>query len=265
MDVSPALSALFTQAQGAHPQVVLSFEDFLAHAQARSFDAQGPQAAHAPDFFLACACAQGDRAALATLERHVLPAARDALLRRNIAPSMVDEVLQQLRERLLVPRGSTPAKIAEYDGRGPLVAWVRTAAVRLALSELRSTRPSEELISAVVPAHHPELGGLREHHRAEFKAALESAFSSLEVRERTILRLHLLEGVGVEDIGRIHGVSRATMTRWLKAARDTLFERTREGLRTRLQLEDSEFQSLARTLLSQVDLSVRRLLDSSQE
>ncbi|MFP2905630.1 sigma-70 family RNA polymerase sigma factor, partial [Pyxidicoccus sp. 3LFB2] len=105
--------------------------------------------------------------------------------------------------------------MAEYDGRGPLVAWVRTVALRLALTELRerAVRPAGDVESRLLPAVDASFEALKHRHREDFEAALRAALAALEPRERAILRLHLVEGVGVEDIGRVHGVSRATMTR----------------------------------------------------
>lgn len=257
---SPA-EALYLRARTTWPGVELAREDFLAHLQAR--EGQGAGAVvHGEDLYLACACARGLPAALALFERHHLPSARQALARRGLAPDVVDEALQRVRERLLMPRGEQPPRLAEYDGRGPLEAWVRTVALRLALTELRerAARPAEPLGTALLPAQDASFAALKHRHHEALEASIAAALASLEPRERTLLRLHLVEGVGVEDIGRVHGVSRATMTRWLKAARDTLSERTHAELRQRLQVEDSELHSLALTLLSGLDLSVRHLL-----
>ncbi len=260
---SPASAdeAVYLQARAAWPGVELTCEDFLAHVRARS--EAGAIPAHAEDLYLACACARGLPAALALFERQLLPGARQALARRGLAPDVVDEALQRVRERLLVARGTHPPRVAEYDGRGALGAWVRTVALRVALTELRerAARPVEPLGSALLPARDASFAALKHRHHEDLEAAISAALASLEPRERAVLRLHLVEGVGVEDIGRVHGVSRATMTRWLKAARDTLAERTHDELRRRLQVDDDdELQSLARTLLSGLELSARHLL-----
>ncbi len=258
----PSADALYQRASAAWPTVALAREDFLAHLQARGAQADGPQALHAGDLYLACACARGLPEALALFERHHLPAARHSLERRGLEADVVDEALQRLRERLLVSREEAPPRVAEYDGRGPLEAWVRTVALRLALTELRerAARPVVNLESRLLPAQDPSFEALKHRHRADFEAALRAALASLEPQERAILRLHMVEGVGVEDIGRVHGVSRATMTRWLKAARDTLAARARAELHHRLRVDSSELHSLVHSLLDQMDDSVRGLL-----
>ena len=49
---------------------------------------------------------------------------------------MVDDVKQELREKLLVASGALP-RIADYLGEGPLTGWVRVSATRTALNLLR--------------------------------------------------------------------------------------------------------------------------------
>ncbi|RKH50516.1 sigma-70 family RNA polymerase sigma factor [Corallococcus llansteffanensis] len=254
--------AVYLQARAAWPGVVLAREDFLAHLAARAASSGGAQAPHVEDLYLACACAKGLPPALAHFERLHLPAARHALARRGLSPDVVDEALQRLRERLLLARPDGPPRVAEYDGRGPLEAWVRTVALRLAMTELRerAMRPAEALIPALMPPDDASFAALKHRHHADIEASIAAALASLEPRQRTFLRLHLVENVGVEDIGKVHGVSRATMTRWLKAARDTLAERTHAELRRRLNVGESELHSLAHSLLSGLDLSVRHLL-----
>jgi len=258
----PSADVLYQRASAAWPTVALAREDFLAHFQARGARVDGPQALHAADLYLACACARGVPEALALFERYHLSAARQALGRRGLEADVVDEALQRLRERLLVPREGAPPRVAEYDGRGPLDAWVRTVALRLALTELRerAARPAANLDSQLLPAQEASFEALKDRHRADFEAALRSALASLEPQDRAILRLHLVEGVGVEDVGRVHGVSRATMTRWLKSARDTLAARVRAELHHRLRVDSSELHSLAHSLLDHLDDSVKGLL-----
>ena len=82
-------------------------------------------------------------------------------------------------------------RIARYAGRGPLIAWVRTAAVRLALDRLREHRrevalpdDEEDLAPAALggahghepcPAQGPEHPLIRQHYREHFHAAFAAA------------------------------------------------------------------------------------------
>jgi hypothetical protein len=89
--------------------------------------------AHLGDVVLAFGCSRGDAAALRILERDSFHPGHESLLpprHRADAP----EVLQLLRHRLLVPDEDGRVRIGEYSGRGALRAWLRVAAVRVALN-----------------------------------------------------------------------------------------------------------------------------------
>src|SRR5262249_43981524 len=96
---------------------------------------------HTDDLYLACACARAIPAALGAFERHFLSEIVATIARVNRAPDFRQEVLQQLRERVVA--GAQP-KIASYSGKGPLIAWLRVAATRTALNLHRTTRRSED-------------------------------------------------------------------------------------------------------------------------
>lgn len=266
METPDAFSKLHEEAQRRWPSIPVPLEAFAAHARERGHTDAGSLEAHGHDFYLAYACGRSIPAALQLLEQQYLPRARDALLRRGTAHAQVDEVLQLLRERLLVGRDGALPRIADYDGRGPLTAWLRTSAVRLALNSVRgvAARPPESLVSGLVAPDDLELRALKGQHREAFAQALTDAFGDLDSRDRGLLRMHLLDGVTSEQLARVHGVSRATITRWLKSARDTLFELTRTRLRERLGMSEEDFAQLVPQLLSQLDLSVRRLLESGE-
>jgi RNA polymerase sigma-70 factor (ECF subfamily) len=55
---------------------------------------------------------------------------------------------------------------------------------------------------------------LKERHRADFL----QAFAELTRQERNLLRLHLLEGLTLEQLGGHHRVHRTTVARWLDTA-----------------------------------------------
>jgi hypothetical protein len=110
-------------------------------------------ALHGDDLFLACACGLGDRAAIHEFERRFLgPTAIAAITRVTSAPAVVAEAKQLLRVKLFVQDGVSLPKILNYSGRGPLQAWVRTAAVRTALN-LVSRQPPDT--AGVEPSEPP--------------------------------------------------------------------------------------------------------------
>lgn len=52
------------------------------------------------------------------------------------------------------------------------------------------------------------------------------------------------------------------VSRWLAAARESIFDETRRLMSQRLRLRPEEFESLVRVLRSQLDLSLTGLLQS---
>lgn len=265
-------AALLTAARSQHPELMLGAEVFLRHVaaiRARTGADAARLAAHAGDLYLACACAcaTGDETALARFEALCLPAARAAIGRIDGQPHFVAEVAQDLRGRLLVRDDSGgPPRIARYDGRGPLVSWVRTAAVRLALDRLREQQRSieqpaeEEALCAAVDDHAPEEGLIRRHYREHFQKAFAAALAALSARERTLLRLQLLDGLTEEQIGTMYGAHRVTIARWLGRARRQLLDETRRQLAEMLGLPPGQLESLTGFVPSRLDLSLSRLL-----
>jgi RNA polymerase sigma-70 factor (ECF subfamily) len=64
----------------------------------------------------------------------------------------------------------------------------------------------------------------------------------------------------VEQIGRMEGTHKSTVSRWLARAREALFDEVRKRLKERLKVSASELDSLLGVLQSQLDLSLVRIL-----
>jgi RNA polymerase sigma-70 factor (ECF subfamily) len=263
---NPAIVRAVATGRAAHPS--LAVEDATARAFFAARVADGgepPEGDLAADLYLACAASAGVPAAHRAVEERLVPVAR-AALSRIVGPAGVDDALQLLREKLFLAAGDAPPRIAEYRGKGSLGAWLRVVAARTALSLRRDAarrdgRRDDDFLIAELPADgHPELDHLRERYRPAFRAAVVAALGALSVRERTLLRLHVLDGLTVDEIGAIYGVHRATAARWIARARASLFDDTRRRLEDELGLATAELESLVRLVQSQIDLSLPRLL-----
>lgn len=248
--------------RGAHPAVDLSRDRFEAFVASRLDEAPSPEVA--ADLYLACACAHGDPAALAAFEAAFVVRVPSFVAKIDTSPAFIDEVKQQLRERLLVQKKEQSPKIAEYRGRGRLVSWLRVAAIRTALNlktgKAKDRTEDEEAADALLVDDDPELEYLRARYRQQFHDAFVGALASLEPRGRTVLRMHLIDGLNIDGIGSVYGVHRATIARWIASARDHLFETTRDALHEELGLSATEFASLVRLVRSQLDVSICRIL-----
>lgn len=223
---------------------------------------------HAADLDLARACARGDATALATLEERIIPQVRAALKRRDVDDTTADEALQVLRARFLVAEGTLPPRIMEYAGKGPLSAWLRMTALRLAwglLNERKQSHlPDDGPLEALGTAPDDvELQYLRERYGADFNAAFREALGALEPRARTLLRMHLVDGMGTARIAEAYGVDRSSVKRWLATAREWLLDQTRVRFAARVGVSVPELDSLLAQLRSQLDLSIHRLMSRS--
>jgi RNA polymerase sigma-70 factor (ECF subfamily) len=257
-DSSAALGTVFTAhlLERVPPQgggsVSLDHSEAVAHLRAS-------------DLFLACACAKGDPRALKHFEAHFMNSVDAALARMRLSPHTVEEIKQEVRQRLLVgERGQCP-RIADYSGEGALRSWVYAAAVRTALNWIKANRrhvpdEHEQLMRIPADGDDPELAALRARYADAFAAAFRDAFSTLPARQRLLLKQHYVDGLSTEDIGKLFRAHRVTVLRWLTRARDELTTRLEQALMERLGLRPDEYDSIVRLVRSQLDVSIGPLL-----
>lgn len=263
-----AVARAWERARAAHPQLAVDEVALMTFAgeRLRVADPGGELARrHVEDLYLACGCAAGDRAALATLEQTTLPAVARGLGSLARSADARAEIVQQLRARMLVADGATPPGIAAYDGRAPLVVWLRVCAARLGLKQVAKDQRSEALeddrLDELAPGvPDPELALMQQRYGADFRAAFREAVASLAPRERNLLRHAVLDGLGIDQIGAIYHVHRATAARQLAQARAKLVAATRERMRSALGVGETELDSIFRVLVSLADVTLRELL-----
>ncbi|HVK85823.1 MAG TPA: sigma-70 family RNA polymerase sigma factor [Kofleriaceae bacterium] len=216
------------------------------------------------DVALASACATGDAAAIGRFEDRYFPAAREALRRMGRDGGTVEDLLQRLRERLFVaPPGQVP-RICALVGGGDLGALVRLSAVRLGLNAVRDDRridgDPQPLLEQLALDLDPETELISADARAAVRAAFTAALEALSARERTILRLHLIHGLSIDELGAAFSVHRSTAARWLAQVRGDLEEATRARLRAQWKLGEDELSSVLRRVHGQLDVSFSRVL-----
>lgn len=216
----------------------------------------------AGDLYLACALAAGDARALALADTELLPAARLAAARIDAGPAFVDEVVQRVRDRMFVRDGSPPA-IEQYRGTGPLARWIGVAASRIALDLKRADVKTVDIHHELPPLpapDDPELAIIWRTCAAEYKAALTTVFAGLSRRERNLLRQRYLDELDIDALGRLYGVHPATAYRWIKQLEQRLAAATREAVMEKLSLSESQARSMERLIISQLQLSLVRML-----
>ena len=232
LEIESRLSTLITRVREAHTMVELDPGDFVA-ALARSV-ADGTEIAdvlarvHAADLYLATACACQVPGAIDRLEALYIAPVPRAIACVDESPIFIDNVLGRLRHRLFHGGLDRRPQIADYAGREPLGAWIRAGAMRIALNLRASIEPyieppSDRAPVALIDGDH-ELEDLRAYRAAELEAAINAAFGELGSRERAALRIHFIDGLGVEQVGRIFKVHRATVARWIDQTRQRIRE-----------------------------------------
>jgi RNA polymerase sigma-70 factor (ECF subfamily) len=216
---------------------------------------------------LACACAAGSPAAFACFEASYFPLARAAVAKLGPGNhALIDEVEQALRLKLFVAQGSAPPRVMEYAGDGNLGGLIRVAATRAAIDLQRGARrerasgEDEAILEQLAAGGDPELDYLKRRYRQELREAIEHALRSLEPRERILLRMHLVDRLNIDELGKLHGAHRATTARWLRAIRERVGDEAKRRLRARLGVDREELDSMLRLLASQLDASFERVL-----
>jgi RNA polymerase sigma-70 factor (ECF subfamily) len=255
----------YAAGQAQWPTVPLEPERFVQHlARHLPEDAGDLRQLHGADLYLACACAEGELQALHAFEQHILQRVPPRL--GQLSAATVDDVLQELRQRLLLSRGEAPPRIADYSGRGPLLAWVRIIGARIA-GELANQQGRQvlfdeppEVLARMLSSHDPEREMLREDTRQALAEALRKALAMLSERERALLRLHHLHGLTMDRLSAMYGESRSGVARRVASARERLLQLTREELSSRLKLAGAEVESLLGLVQSRLDLSLRQLM-----
>jgi RNA polymerase sigma-70 factor (ECF subfamily) len=220
----------------------------------------------ADDAHLALACLGGHPAAHRRLDERLRSVAGQALAGMRLGPSRTDELVQSVRTKLLVGDGAE-AKLATYGGRGPLDAWLRVSLARSALSMLRSPDPRSGDAGELDDLHgddDPRLAALRARCGPLLKRAVEQAARELPAPDRALLRLHFLDGLTIDDLAAVYHVHRATAARRLARARNTLTEKARARAMEALGVQEEELASLMGVMLSRLDVTLHRVLDSSE-
>lgn len=215
------------------------------------------------DLLLAAACLANDPRALSYLDALLINEVRRAVSPLDTSNTLVDEVTQLVRERLLLP---PEPRLADYAGQGSLASWVRAVAVRVALNAKRPGAredPVSQIPDQPIADADPELALLRSRYREAFRTAFAEAVSMLTPRDRTLMRLTALDGLTCAAVGKMYGKDASTVSRWLTTSRAALLEKTRQLLASSLSLSPSTLDSLMRVADSELDLSISRLLESS--
>lgn len=271
---APSVQAVAAAGRAAWPGLGLPVEAFAQHLERHLAAATDPEAAiaklRADDFYLACACAEGEAAAIRAFEDRFARVIDRAVSRFARTSERKDELRQILRERLFVAGPGERPKIASYTGQGFLENWLRVAAVRAFVNAERRVHadaPGEEESFGGMPSpgEDVELGFLKSHYRSAFRRAFAAATAALSPGDRLILRLTVRDGLTCDELAASLGVHRATAARRAARARQTLIDATRAELAESLRVDTTELTSILHLVESNLDLSISRLFPATSE
>jgi RNA polymerase sigma-70 factor, ECF subfamily len=235
---------------------------FAAYLAARR---SSEEALHEADLELCYWALRGDAAALSTLNGKHFGALDPHLRRLGLDPGEVDDVKQVVLRTLMVADEDGRARLEQYDGRGPLQAWLRVALVREGLKVLRKKKrevPIDEadmLLDKAAPAD-PELAYMKALYRDAFRAAFQESVAALGDRQKTILRQSLIDGLSIDDLAQLYNAHRATTARWVQSAREEVVTETRKRFLGKLQVSPEECDSVFRMISTHLDVTLRRHL-----
>lgn len=212
---------------------------------------------------LAWACAGGATAAIARFEARYFGELRVGVARLGCSADELAEVTQEVRRALFA---DAPPRLLALTARGDLRALLRLMAVRAAISARRRTGRApvtdgdDDALALLDDAPSPSARVARGQHRDAFRTALTAALATLSPRERTVLRMHALDGVSLAALATMHRVDRATISRWIAAARETIYRETRRALTAQRGVAAADFDSFVDVLRSRFELSLRDAL-----
>lgn len=247
MTVKGAIAAAVAVARQERPELTFEAPAFAAFLLRR----EGLQPSNGGDLLVAYLALQQHPAAMKCFESEYLASVR-ATVDAVGARSELEDVLQELRRKLFID-----GRLDQYSGRSPLRSWLRQAAARTASTLMRPLRRASSLeLPEDVLSIGPEEVLLKSNHRDAFAEAFRDALRTLTPRERNVLRLNALSGMSIDEVGASYRVHRATAARWIQRAKESLIQKTREGLALRLGVGPEEIDSLIRLLRRDLDESL---------
>lgn len=188
-----------------------------------------PDRRWAEDLALTRACAAGDEPAWRELERLHFPYVRAFAQRFGLPEHLAEEVAMEVIGDLW--RRQT---IARYEGRSALRTWLGALITNAALTarvRMRAREGREQVAARQTPVKSATV------EDAELETALgettTAALVGLDPHSRLLVLLHYEQGLTLEEIGKMEGVSKATMSRRLHEVRAGLRQEIDRGLAAR--------------------------------
>lgn len=206
---------------------------------------------HLDDLYLAAACASGDERAwteFVETYRNFVRRFAGRVLQEPHASDVADEVIADLWQR---------RRISLYEGRSSLRTWLGTVVSNAAInaSEAAKVRDRREDAAQIRAVSDPEREADKSDRSSKIARLLADAVAQQPFEDQLLILLYYEQGLTLDEIGPVVGLSKAALSRRLKRIRETLVEITDGLARERL---GTTARSLAAGLdLSRLDLDLR--------
>jgi len=172
------------------------------------------------DLAIAAAVAGSDRAAVEEFDRFYIRTRTAVIAKHGLPNDVIADVLQTVRYKMLAKIADLPAAVQVVAG-GDLLGLATVVAHRTAIDFVRkmgrsvAINDAAEFDSLMASIGTPE-SALGKHQLKEvLRAALTASLADIVPTDRTILRLHFLHHMSIDDLATLYDVHRATAARWI--------------------------------------------------
>lgn len=208
---------------------------------------------HVSDFALVEKCLGHEEGALARLQETYRQPVTAFLLKAGAQPVEAGETVATLWGDLLSPAATGRIRLGRYDGSCALLTWLNTVAMNALLTRKRiDGRRERRFISRDAGDHEDsveEVAATEAPLIQLIREAVEFAFRNCPAENYVLLQLEYLDQLERDELARMFGCSKATISRMLNAARLSIAESTMDYLRQRdpwLELRWEDFLDLCR-------------------
>jgi RNA polymerase sigma-70 factor len=213
---------------------------------------------HLVDLFLVCAVICGTPSAAQAFEQTFLTNLAHHIPTKLRDTQLADDIVQEVRIKLLVDTPARPSKLHTYLGQSPLGGWIPRI-VRSTAWDLERCHTKGSIqamlwgsgwVEAVIPAHERDLA--KAAHQDLLRQACEAALTQCSGAERVLLYRVFRAGHSLAQIATELGEHRSSTKRRMDALFSRLRTQVLSAMHPHLSLPDAELLSLLRILISRI-------------
>lgn len=228
-------------------------------------------ALHTNDLYLSISCMQSSEAGWRRFDACYRPYLARLASFTCKSTDVGNEIADRVINDMFLPDQSGQPRIASFDGRVPLAAWLRAIVTYRAFKECKRLRNNLEWIESL-----PEMvdeNAVRnvdavvkaDKYEAIAGDAVGEASRRLTSRERTMLLMRYEEQLQAKEIARIYAVNPSTITRAIQRACNKLKEEVISVLSSKYQLGDLAINECVEYILDNPRHSIFALIRRAEK